>query len=210
MKLETAGFNSAYEAVGLDTDFLDLSKIENIGSIKKTDTNNFSPVVYTPEKINLDFGNNNILDFTTPFTTGIVSPPQKSTFTVKGVVRDVNGVPIPGAHITPIGLADKTLGAFTDFNGNYAIEVPKDTLLQVSHQTYNTAKVNANTSFKDITLQEGANNLDEITVKATLKKNKTGLYIGIGLGALLLGTLLVKKRKKTTKKQGLKAVEVTI
>lgn len=223
--LETGGiksntlfdFNLGNSGIKLPVDF---SGIGNANT-------GFNPEIYNPFDIvkpistgfdlpNVDtyFGGNNSI-INQPIFNPIFSPPQKNTITVSGVVKDENGTPLPNANVVPLGLDDKTIGAFTNFDGKYSLEVPKDTLLQVSYLGFLPVKDKANTTIKNFTLKETSESLDEIIVKTSLdkgKKDNTTLYIGIGAGILALVSLILIKNKNgnNAKKQGLRAAEVTI
>lgn len=169
------------------------------------DFNISKPILPSLELPTLDtsFGNINNL-----FNTGVVSPPRTNTIKVSGVVKDENGTPIPNAHVVPLGLDNKTIGAVTNFDGRYSLEVPKDTLLQVSYTGLSTIKDKANTTIKNFTLKETAESLDEITVVSKLKNNKQFYWIGGAVTILALGLFLTSNKKG--KKAGLKAAQVTI
>ncbi len=82
---------------------------------------------------------------------------------VAGVVKDANGQPMPGVAVKVTGT---TLGALTDANGRYTLDVPgASATLEFSFIGYAvvTAPVNGR-SVIDVTLQETTEALDEIVV----------------------------------------------
>ena len=81
---------------------------------------------------------------------------------VSGTVSDDNG-PLPGANVIVKGTS---LGVTTDFDGNYTIgNIPSDAILLFSFVGYLTQEVEVNGRvIINITLQEDANQLDEVVV----------------------------------------------
>lgn len=99
-------------------------------------------------------------------------PQQKKTaiITVKGVVLDEQGEPIPGATIIIKG---STKGVITDIDGNYSIEVPPNDKLSFSFIGMETQTVEVNNQTKiNVILKEKANELDEVTIVAFGKQKK--------------------------------------
>jgi len=82
--------------------------------------------------------------------------------TVTGTVTDESGEPIIGANITFGQGGD---GTVTDFNGQFNLSVPANTVLTISYIGYLTQQVNTGnqTTFM-IRLQEDLQNLDEVVV----------------------------------------------
>ena len=87
--------------------------------------------------------------------------------TVKGNVSDVNGQPIPGANVIIVGT---TVGAITDFDGNYSITTDQSPpfSIRVSSIGFETLTQEFTTSNQtlDFVLKEG-NLLDEVVVSAS-------------------------------------------
>tara|TARA_R110002049_G_scaffold45604_2_gene132911 strand:- start:8597 stop:11863 length:3267 start_codon:yes stop_codon:yes gene_type:complete len=80
---------------------------------------------------------------------------------VKGVVTG-DGLPLPGASITVKG---KTLGAVTDFDGAYTIQVSDNDILIFSYVGYKKKEVAINGQTRlDINLIEDVSKLDEVVV----------------------------------------------
>ncbi|MBM1106539.1 TonB-dependent receptor [Aurantibacter crassamenti] len=91
---------------------------------------------------------------------------------VNGTVLDQNGQPLPGANILEKGT---TNGTQTDFDGNFSIQIgSQNATLMVSYLGFVTKEIEvSNQSHLDITLEEDANNLDEVVVVGygTMKKS---------------------------------------
>jgi len=91
---------------------------------------------------------------------------EKQRFPVKGKVTDGNGSPLPGATIK---IMDGPTLATTDSNGEFEINnVADSTVLQVSFVGYLTKEiVVTNASYLIISLQNGSNQLNEVSVVST-------------------------------------------
>ncbi|WP_111307891.1 SusC/RagA family TonB-linked outer membrane protein [Confluentibacter sediminis] len=90
---------------------------------------------------------------------------------VSGVVSDANNVPIPGANISIKGT---TVGAATDFDGNFTIKAKKGDVFVVSYLGYKTQEITyAGSATLNVTLQEDNAQLDEVVVigYGAVKKN---------------------------------------
>lgn len=97
-------------------------------------------------------------------------------FTVKGNVKDTTGEPVIGASIKVV--QHPTLGVITDFDGNFTISVPDDTKeLEVSYVGMGTKRFAVRKGAPvNITLDEGAEALDEVVVTALgIKREKKAL-----------------------------------
>jgi TonB-linked SusC/RagA family outer membrane protein len=103
--------------------------------------------------------------------------PQKKT--VKGIVKNNYGEPLPGASIIIQGT---TNGVQTDFNGNYTIEVSDDTVLVFSYlgMTTKTIKVGGR-SILNVVLNESAAALDEILIVGYGSQTKESLTGSVSL-----------------------------
>ncbi len=84
--------------------------------------------------------------------------------TVKGVVKDSEGAPLPGATVFVPGTGT---GTVADADGNFSIQVPAGTDLEVSFIgfTSQTIKAVANIGFQDIILSD-SETLNEVVVTA--------------------------------------------
>ena len=89
--------------------------------------------------------------------------------TVSGNVKDAkSGDPLPGVNIKVVG---KSLGATTDFDGNYSLKVnqepPFDIVVTTLGYTKKTISVTKSNQKVDISLDENASDLDEVVVSAS-------------------------------------------
>ena len=100
--------------------------------------------------------------------------------TVSGTVSDAQG-PVIGASVFVKGT---TTGVSTDFGGNYKLEVPSSSTVQISCIGYVTKEFNAGNGGEfNIVLEEDSNLIDELVVVgyATQKKaNLTGSVAAVG------------------------------
>lgn len=95
---------------------------------------------------------------------------------VTGVVKDQNGDPIIGAAVTVQG--DKTRGAITDLDGNFTIDVPGNSNLEISYIGYQSQVVSTKgRNSLNINMKEDSQNLDEVVVVGYTTQKK-GLLTG--------------------------------
>ncbi len=91
-------------------------------------------------------------------------------FTVKGVVMDPTGFPLPGANVSEKGT---TKGTITDLDGNFTLSVSKKgAKLVVSFMGYETKEIAATGTNLQVTLSENTQQLEEVVVVGygTMKK----------------------------------------
>lgn len=100
---------------------------------------------------------------------------------ITGKVTDTAGEPILGASVTVQGT---TIGTATDFEGNFSLSVPENSILSVSYIGYGKKDVATDSrTHYDITLQEDNKLLDEIVVVGygvVRKKDLTGSTVSVG------------------------------
>lgn len=95
------------------------------------------------------------------------------TTTVSGNVKDNSGAPLPGVNIQ---VKDANRGTSTDFDGNYQISVNQGDVLVFSFLGYHTKEITVTGSTLNVTLEEDANQLDEVVVTAFgIKKKEKAL-----------------------------------
>ena len=86
--------------------------------------------------------------------------------TVKGIVTDNTGLPLPGANVIVIGT---TTGTITDFDGNYTLTVDQNPPFSIQASSVGfetvTQEVTTNPQTINFTLKEGTE-LDEIVISA--------------------------------------------
>ena len=110
-----------------------------------------------------------------------VTEVNQHLITVKGRVVDVNQEPIIGASVVVSGTSQ---GVITDLEGNFEIQVPKNSVLEISYIGYKTKnlKMTSGNSPVKVVLQEASELLDEVVVVGygTQKKaNLTGAVAAI-------------------------------
>lgn len=87
---------------------------------------------------------------------------NKPTQNIKGTILDATGMPIIGANIMIKGT---THGTVTDLNGQFSLDVPAGTVLQISYigMANQEVKVDGQTNLA-ITMKEDSEMLDELVV----------------------------------------------
>ena len=97
---------------------------------------------------------------------------------VTGTVNDENGSPLPGATIQLRG--SETVGAITDFDGNFSISIPNQSssILIISYIGYVNQEINiSNTNSINVNLEPDTEALEEVVVigyGTVLKRDLTG------------------------------------
>lgn len=87
---------------------------------------------------------------------------QQQKKQITGKIIDQNGEPIIGANIVEKGT---TNGTVTDIDGNFALNIENDAVLQISYIGYLAQDINTdNKSFFEIVLQEDTQALEELVV----------------------------------------------
>lgn len=88
---------------------------------------------------------------------------QNNPKTISGVVADVTGLPIIGANVIIKGTAT---GLITDLDGNFSLEVPQGSVLQISYIGYLTKEITIDGKQTDFNIQllEDTQALEEVVV----------------------------------------------
>lgn len=98
--------------------------------------------------------------------------------TIKGTVKDNQGIPLPGVSIVVKGTVR---GASTDFDGNYSISVDEGDVLVFSYVGFTPQEVAVgNSTTIDVVLEEDVAQLDEVVVVGygtQSKKDLTGSVV---------------------------------
>ncbi|MBF4471423.1 SusC/RagA family TonB-linked outer membrane protein [Flavobacterium sp. HJJ] len=101
--------------------------------------------------------------------------------TVKGVVKDAAGIPIPGVNVLVKGVASK--GTSTDIDGSYSIEASKGSILVFSFVGFKSEeKTVGDAGNYDVSLKEAGNSLNEVVVVGygvRKKKDLTGSIVSV-------------------------------
>lgn len=88
---------------------------------------------------------------------------QQQTKKISGTVTDNAGEPIIGANI--VLKSNRSVGAITDIDGKYTLDVPAGAVLQVSYVGYTTKDVAVGSqNVVNVTLVEDSEQLDEVVV----------------------------------------------
>ena len=114
--------------------------------------------------------------------------------TVKGVVVDAQGLPVPGAGVVQKGT---TNGAMTAEDGTFSIEVPAGSILQVSCIGYADTEVAASANVR-IVLQESSEYLNELVVVGfgtQRKENLTGAVSSVNVSRVFDSKPIVNVEK---------------
>src|SRR5215510_12173645 len=91
-----------------------------------------------------------------------------------GIVRDERGAPIVGATVVAKGTMITTT---TDASGIFSLQVPPGTnTIVVSSVGFNTAEINGNSGYANVTLKEAVSNLSEVVVTGYSSSNSDGFY----------------------------------
>ena len=114
--------------------------------------------------------------------------------TVKGVVVDAQGLPVPGAGVVQKGT---TNGAMTAEDGTFSIEVPAGSILQVNCIGYADTEVAASANVR-IVLQESSEYLNELVVVGfgtQRKENLTGAVSSVNVSRVFDSKPIVNVEK---------------
>lgn len=95
---------------------------------------------------------------------------------VKGTIVDATGMPVIGAAIKEKGTSN---GVVSDIDGNFALEVGDNAILEISYIGYKTLEVKASQKPMNITMVEDAEMLDEVVVVGYGSQRKSDLTGGI-------------------------------
>lgn len=105
----------------------------------------------------------------TESTAGVTQ--QKVTLT--GVVKDAQGLSIPGANIVVKGT---TIGTVTDLDGNFSLQVPVGSVIEVSYVGYVSKEVKVNNAKPlNLVLEEDAQALEAVVVVGYTTQKKADL-----------------------------------
>ena len=107
------------------------------------------------------------------FTTQVTLAQVK---TIKGLVSDAKGMPLPSANVTVKGESKK--GTTTDFDGSFTIETKTGDILEISYLGYETKTITVGDSdtVKVQLIESGSTALTEVVVTSLgIKKSKKSL-----------------------------------
>lgn len=104
---------------------------------------------------------------------------QQQKKLITGVVTDTNGEPIIGANVIQKGA---TNGTSTDIDGNFSLEVPENTVLQISFIGYIPQEIQVkNQSVINVLLKEDTQALEEVVVVGYGVQKKANLSGSVGV-----------------------------
>ncbi|MBC7759575.1 MAG: TonB-dependent receptor [Phormidesmis sp. FL-bin-119] len=96
-------------------------------------------------------------------SANVANEPNVPPKTITGIINDQNGIPLPGVSIK---VKDKSIGAVTDVNGKFTINVPEgSSVLVVSFIGFTTQEISIESrSSINVNLSESASKLDEVVI----------------------------------------------
>ncbi len=104
-------------------------------------------------------------------TNKVQSTQQDNRIQVEGVVKDASGEPLIGVNVK---VKSEAIGAITDMDGHFALQVKKGDVLEISYVGYTTQTVTITDARKlNITLEDDAKALSEVVVTALGIKKET-------------------------------------
>ena len=128
------------------------------------------------DEVHVDY---KIIDKQIVLTPKVVSSvPEESHKHIEGRVTDPKGEAVAGANVKVKGIA---LGTVTDVEGHFELDVPRNSLLEVSFIGYRTQELNtAGNALFAIVLQENTEVLDEVIVIGYGVMKKSDLTGSVG------------------------------
>ena len=92
----------------------------------------------------------------------ILNVASAQNVTVKGVVKDEGGLPVPSVNVIIKGTSN---GTQTDVNGNYSISTPSNSTLVFTYIGYNTQEIPVNGQQTiNVSLAPSASDLQQVVV----------------------------------------------
>lgn len=108
--------------------------------------------------------------------SGELSVLQQTSRTITGTVVDAQGEPLIGVSVSIQG---SSMGAVTDQNGRYSIQVQGDNLtLQFSYIGFKPVKVPANKNQINVTMEEDSKLLEEVVITAEFGLKRVASSVG--------------------------------
>ncbi|MCH4553049.1 SusC/RagA family TonB-linked outer membrane protein [Aestuariibaculum lutulentum] len=104
------------------------------------------------------------------FNTIIIKKPKLVQETIRGVVKDQSGMPLPGVTILIKGT---NKGTTTDFDGQYAVYADDETVLVFSYIGYKTTEIVVGEKTKiDVVLEPDLSELEEVVVTGIVERKR--------------------------------------
>lgn len=163
VKLQNASIKELFSAIEKQTSYRFSyrdAEIKGKGNVTISATNRELKQLLEGElsKLGLKYAVSGNKIIVTPVAAAASAQPKKVT----GKVVDANGEPVIGATIKEQGTAN---GTITDFDGNFALDVADNAMLEVSYIGYKSQKLKAVAGKTlSVTLKEDAEVLDEVVV----------------------------------------------
>jgi len=112
-----------------------------------------------------------------------IKTPVRQEREVRGIVKDQDGYPLPGANIIIKGTSN---GAQTDFNGEFLITVPNEnSVLVVSYLGFTTTEITVGgQEFINIVLEPSSEQLDDIVVTGSRSKPRSLLDTAVAIDVI--------------------------
>ncbi len=152
---------------------------EPIEIIYKANVKQDTKIDWNNVKLNLSSANPNVSgvapELKTYFLNYNTLPPTYNLISneIKGKVVDENQEPIPGVNVIVKG---STIGASTDFDGNYSITIPnKSSELEYSFIGFETQTLSITSSTINVYLKEDSQALEEVVVTGYGRKKQNSL-----------------------------------
>lgn len=183
---------------------------EPIEIVYKANIKQDTKIDWKDVKLNLSTANPNISgvapELKTYFLNYNTLPPTYNLTSneIKGKVLDENNLPIPGVNVIVKGT---TIGAVTDFDGNYSITIPNtSSQLVFSFIGYVTETLPVRSSTLNVNLREDSQSLDEVVVtgyggnkRKSFSEALEGKVAGVQIrGAGSIEIPLEQQQKQTT------------
>lgn len=163
VKLQNASVKELFSAIEKQTSYRFSyrdAEIKGKGNVTISATNRELKQLLEGElsKLGLKYAVSGNKIIVTPVTAAASAQPKKVT----GKVVDANGEPVIGATIKEQGTAN---GTITDFDGNFALDVADNAMLEVSYIGYKSQELQAVAGkMLSVTLREDTEVLDEVVV----------------------------------------------
>lgn len=178
VKLQNASVKELFSAIEKQTSYRFSyrdAEIKGKGNVTISATNRELKQLLEGElsKLGLKYAVSGNKIIVTPVTAAASAQPKKVT----GKVVDANGEPVIGATIKEQGTAN---GTITDFDGNFALDVADNAMLEVSYIGYKSQELKAVAGKTlSVTLREDTEVLDEVVVVGYGSQRKSDLTGGI-------------------------------
>ncbi|MDY8135792.1 mucoidy inhibitor MuiA family protein [Aquimarina sp. 2201CG5-10] len=148
--------NIAYKANVYQQTGTEWNDVKIILSTGDPNTNNLKPDL-NPKYLNFSYGNRKNIRAVKQYAYKYNPTIRKIT----GIVRDENGLPLPGANVMEKGTAN---GVQTDINGRYSLDVQGGRELSISFIGFSNLILPIHSSTMNIKLEEDSHTLEEVVV----------------------------------------------